>query len=329
MSPPVETGKSRITIAAPKKAPGSVVSRREPRGRKAPVPPPNLFAKALDIGPEEAIEIFRRMLRIRQLKAPAWIGCEAGLAAIGSVLTPDDVIHSAHAEQGSASDIELVAAARGVVKLTHAPELSGTALAGVRFIEGSIALSAGAALACRLQRKRQIAVSLLDGGVSSSGAFFETLQLALSWELPLLLVAFHPPPDSRTATQGRTWVSRAESFGLGATRCDGLCALEVRDHTRNAANHVRAHKGPFLLEVTIPESARQMGLDIDSARRDPVALFRQRLIEAGAMSEETAAQFESGHATTNVFTTERTESLQRRSGSQQQTEAARGTQQGV
>lgn len=293
MPSPVESRKSRIAVAAPKKAPGSVVPRADRvRTRKAATPPPNLFAKALDIAHEDAVEIFRRMLRLRQLARPQWIGCEAALAAIGSILTPDDVIHSAHTATSAPSDADVVAAARGVVKLTHAPDLSGTALAGVRFIEGNVALATGAALTCRLQRKRQITVTLLDGSVSCSGAFFETLQLALNWELPLLLVAFHPPPDPRTATQGRTWVSRAESFGLTARRADGLCALEMRDQTREAANHVRGHKGPFLLEATIPEASRQVLIDPEAARHDPVVLFRQRLIEAGALNEDSASALE-------------------------------------
>ncbi|HYF51096.1 MAG TPA: thiamine pyrophosphate-dependent enzyme [Planctomycetota bacterium] len=289
MSAPVESRKSRIALGALKKAPGSATPRADkPRTRKHAAPPPNLFAKALDIAHEDAIEIFRRMLRIRALGRAHWIGCEAALASMGLMITPDDVVHSTVA----ASDEDVITAARGLAHLTKTADLSGTALAGVRFLEGSVALAPGAALTCRLQRKRQITVTLVDEVGTAGGAFFETIQLALAWELPLLLIAFHPPPDPRTATQGRTWVARAETFGMSALRCDGLCALEMRDAVRDAAAHVRGHKGPFLLDVMIPPSARNAGLDADSARYDPVILFRQRLIEAGALNEETAAQLE-------------------------------------
>jgi TPP-dependent pyruvate/acetoin dehydrogenase alpha subunit len=238
-----------------------------------------------------------------------WRGYEAALAGMGSVLSPDDVIHLALSTGTIGNDIAWIALARGLKvgalhanllstqmqsqsqkKIEHDAESNSTeehestahsSLLGQRCLTGEISIAPGAALACLLQRKRQVIVTLLNKKISRSGAFFEALQMSLDWEVPVLFVALHEPADSKAATQGRTWVSRAESFGLKAARCDGLCVLDVRDKTREALEWVRTHKMPFLLELTIPNTARE-----PNAPNDPVALFRTRLLEAGVMRDE-------------------------------------------
>jgi TPP-dependent pyruvate/acetoin dehydrogenase alpha subunit len=300
MATPVEARKSTLKTAALKKAPAPPSSRpslpktpRLPRSKKSP--PPNLFAKALDIAHEDAIELLKRVMRARCAdRTNAWRGCEAALVGVGSMLGTDDVVIST-----LGSNADAIAVARGHEPTPaagsngqHAAAQS-SALIGTRAVCGAVALAPGVALACRLQRKRQIAVVIIDGVVTRSGPFFETLQLAVEWELPLLIVCLHEPPDPKSASHGRTWTSRAESFGLSGARCDGLQVLDVRDAAKAAVSHVRNHKGPYLLELTIPAAARSTTGDEDvSLKADPVALFRGRLIEAEALNAEQAEKLQ-------------------------------------
>jgi TPP-dependent pyruvate/acetoin dehydrogenase alpha subunit len=300
MAMPVEARKSTVKTAALKKAPTASVARvsapktpRAPRGKKAP--PPNLFAKALDIAHEDAIELLRRIMRVRCAdRANIYRGCEAALAGVGSGLGADDVVLSTLGPVGTATNA--ISVSRGIEPAASAGAngnaaavAPNNALGGTRNFTGGVALAPGIALACRLQRKRQIAVVIMDGAITRSGPFFEALQLAVEWELPLLLVCLHEPPDPKSASHGRTWTSRAESFGLAGARCDGLQVLDVREAAKLAVSHVRNHKGPYLLELTIPAAARSGAVDDDGvAKADPLAIFRARLIEAEALNTEQA-----------------------------------------
>jgi 2-oxoisovalerate dehydrogenase E1 component len=145
----------------------------------------------------------------------------------------------------------------------------------------------------------------LGEGATSEGEFWESLNTATRLHLPVLFVVAdngyaisvrstdqHPAPISEMVRGIR---------GLHVVKMDGRDYFEVRNKGANAIAHVRAGTGPCLVHalVTRPYShslsddqkkyraAEELE---DEREHDPITVLEQRLIEAGALTEERAEQ---------------------------------------
>lgn len=162
---------------------------------------------------------------------------------------------------------------------------------------------AGFALAFRQRGENRINVAFTGDGATSPGDFYEGLSIAAIHKLPLLVIienngyAYSTAPEREMPV--KNVADRSAAFGIPSAIGFGNDVFEVRRLARTAIDHVRAGKGPYLLEFKcfrmsghgehddmgyVPEDQRTWWNE-----RDPLALLRAYLAGPGGFSAQDIA----------------------------------------
>ena len=155
-------------------------------------------------------------------------------------------------------------------------------------------LVCGAALTAKTLKTGGVAVCFYGDGASNQGAVLESYNLAKIWNLPMIFIAEdngYAESTSSSWSVGGTQSGRAHGFGIPAREVDGSDFFEVYEAAGEAIERAREGAGPSLLHVKLnrfyghfegdamtyrlPEEVPHL-----RANADPIALFRQRVIEA-------------------------------------------------
>ena len=240
--------------------------------------------------------------------------CAAGVLAH---LGPDDAVGAAHRPHH-------VAVARGVDLLKMAAELFGkkTGLSGGRgghmhlydksvnfFCSGIIAEGlgpgAGIALSNKLRKQPGISVCFIGEAAANQGAFHEVMNMASLWKLPFICVIEDNKYGVSVSKQQSTALVRNENRGAPyacfGEYVEGNDPDKIFAAAARAVERARRGEGPTILEL---ETERLHGHFIGDpvlyrseaerkAQQDPIPLYRQRLLEKGVLSEESAKTLES------------------------------------
>ena len=199
----------------------------------------------------------------------------------------------------------------------HFPGTSG-------IIGQGIAHATGAALTAQVKKKGQIVYCFFGDGASKQGAFFESLNLAAVWKLPIVYVLennqyqayTHFSLEDANAMAGDPLSKKADAFSIPGTTVDGTDPLAVCKAVGKAADRARAGKGPSLVEtkfyrlsahgnvITVPPLPTQFPEHEAIAvygnkkefeqwkAKDPVARFRMRLVKDRVLTEASAKRIE-------------------------------------
>ncbi len=122
-------------------------------------------------------------------------------------------------------------------------------------VGASLPTAAGFALANRRLRPGAIAVAFTGAGAMNQGMALETLNLAVVWRLPLIIVcidngwAITTTSDSVT---GGSLVERARGFGMRAETVNGRDVRAVYKAVAKLIEKARRGKGPSFLLATCP-----------------------------------------------------------------------------
>jgi pyruvate dehydrogenase E1 component alpha subunit len=229
--------------------------------------------------------------------------------AVGVIahLGPDDAVGAGHRPHH-------VAIARGVNLERMAAELFGkkTGLSGGRgghmhlydnkvnfFCSGIIAEGmgpgAGIALARKMQKKPGIAVAYNGDGAVNQGAFHEVMNMAALWKLPFVCVIEDNKYAVSVTTQESTVVpawKRAAGYNCPGEYVQGNDPDLIFEAASRAVQHARAGKGPAILEIEterlhghfIGDSAGYRSKDEVAGQKDPIPLYRQRLLDEKVLS---------------------------------------------
>ncbi|MDW5594090.1 thiamine pyrophosphate-dependent dehydrogenase E1 component subunit alpha [Conexibacter stalactiti] len=159
-------------------------------------------------------------------------------------------------------------------------------------VGGSIAAATGAAMAVR--RQGGVAVAYFGDGATNQGYFFECLNFAHVFRLPVLFVCENNLYMEYTLTEavsGGDILSRSVSLGVPAEQVDGMEVWSVREAAGRAVERARAGEGPTLLEAQTyrfvghsrsdPARYRPAGELERWRERDPLVLTRARLEREG------------------------------------------------
>jgi pyruvate dehydrogenase E1 component alpha subunit len=179
-------------------------------------------------------------------------------------------------------------------------------------------IAAGAAWSAQYRGTDQVSVCFFGDGTTNIGAFHEALNLAVVWKLPVVFVCEnnlymeYTPIASVTAVEHPA-AGRASAYGLPSVIVDGNDADAVYRLAREVIAAARAGKGPSLIEAKTyrhsghsradPAKYRPPGELEDWLKRDPVSLYRARLL-AGGVAEGALRDIE---ATTQHAVDEATE----------------------
>ncbi len=229
------------------------------------------------------------------------LGQEAIQAGIGSSMKSDDVFLMTYREQGA----QLM---RGVTMkelfLYWSGDERGSDYAGPRrdfpiciTIAAHATHAAGAAYAIKLRGESRAVVCALGDGATSKGDFYEGMNAAGAWQLPLVFVvsnnqwAISVPRAAQTAAQ--TLAQKGIAAGLRCEQVDGNDLIAMRHVMDEALTRARTGGGPTLIEAmtyrlsdhtTADDASRYRSADevADAWHREPVLRMRIYLTDQGA-----------------------------------------------
>ena len=284
----------------------------DPAGRPVAEVPPF----ALDRG--AMVALYRAMTLTRQFDAkavslqrtgqlgtfPSSLGQEASTVGLAAAMHADDVLLPTYREHGALLW-------RGVtfveMFLSWSGDERGNAYSGPREdfppaipIATQATQAAGVASAMMLLGQKRCAVCVLGDGATSKGDFYEAMNLAGVWQLPVVFVAnnnrwaISVPIESQTACE--TLAQKAIAGGFEGEQVDGNDVVAVRHAVGEAVERARAGGGPSLVETltyrlsdhtTADDATRYRPDEEVSAAwpNDPLARVRAYIGDAGWWSK--------------------------------------------
>ncbi len=183
----------------------------------------------------------------------------------------------------------------------HIADLSKGMMGANGIVGGGPPLICGAALAAKTLGTGGVAIAFVGDGGSNQGTTFESMNLATVWKLPAIFVFENNGYAEATSASFSVGcgdiVKRAEAFGMPGLQVDGHDFFAVWEAAREVIERARSGGGPSLLEVKLnryyghfegdAQTYRAPGeVDKIRATRDSLALFRERVTEAGLLTGE-------------------------------------------
>jgi acetoin:2,6-dichlorophenolindophenol oxidoreductase subunit alpha len=181
----------------------------------------------------------------------------------------------------------------GSMHLTSVPH---GAMGSYAIVGAHLPVAAGAAWSAQVRGSGQVAVCFFGDGATNIGAFHEALNFAVVWKLPVIFVCEnnqymeYTPIRSVTAVEHPA-ADRASAYGLERIVVDGNDADAVYGAAAAAIGKARGGGGPSLIEAMTyrysghsradPGKYRPAGELEEWMKRDPIALYRARLLELG------------------------------------------------
>jgi len=179
-------------------------------------------------------------------------------------------------------------------------------MGGYALVGGPFPLAAGMAKAIKMKGGDEIAICFLGDAANNQGTFHESLNMAKVWNLPVLYVCENNLYGIGTRIDRSTAVidqyKRVSGYDIPAKQVDGQDIEVVYAAAKEAVDHVRSGKGPYFLELmtyryrghSMSDSNAYRAKDEERmwSKRDPIIMLRDRLIEAGEMTEEDFKQMD-------------------------------------
>ena len=163
-------------------------------------------------------------------------------------------------------------------------------------IGAHLPIACGAAWRAQYKGAKDVSVCFFGDGTTNIGAFHEALNFAAVWKLPVVFVCennlyMEYTPISEVTAVEHPAAGRASAYGLDSIIVDGQDADEVYRAASAAYAKARAGNGPSLIECKTyrysghsradPAKYRPEG-ELDKwLKRDPVKIYRERLIQFG------------------------------------------------
>lgn len=269
--------------------------------------------------PAALVAMYRALVRTRTFDAKAIalqrtgrlgtyassLGQEAVAVGVAAAMRPDDVLVPSFREHGAqlwrgVTPTELL--------LFWGGDERGSDFAGPREdfpisipIGSHAPHAAGVALAFALRREPRAAVCVLGDGATSKGDFYEALNLAGVWKLPVVFVinnnrwAISVPRAQQSAAE--TLAQKAIAVGCAGLQVDGNDVVAVRDAVERVLARARAGEGPSVVECETYRLADHTTADDASRYRDaaevaehwkdePILRLRRHLVARGAWGAE-------------------------------------------
>jgi 2-oxoisovalerate dehydrogenase E1 component alpha subunit len=227
---------------------------------------------------------------------PSVLGQEAISVAIGHAMNSDDVFcpyyrdFGAHLQRGVTMEELFLfwgGDERGSKFANNKEDLPHSIP-----VASQILHAAGIATAMKLRKQNRCAVTTVGDGGTSKGDFYEALNVAGVWNLPLVIVvnnnqwAISVPLSSQTSCE--TLAQKAISGNVYSEQVDGNDIIALRDRIGKAIEKARNGGGPTLIEAityrlgdhtTADDASRYRSLkEVEAAKKnDPMARLRHYL----------------------------------------------------
>ena len=235
-------------------------------------------------------------------------GQEAVSVGACSALLPDDGITMTYRGHGqalakgldpTAAFAELLGRSTGCCGgyggSMHFTDLAKGIYGGNALVAAGIPIAVGLALAAQHQHTNRVFLTFFGDGATNQGVWHEAFVLAAMWQVPIVFVCENNlwaemTPYAETIRIPHL-ATRAAAYGFPGVVVDGMEVEAVLAATAAAVAVARAGGGPTLIEATTYRFVGHMYGDAQRYKpaeqvafwqaRDPVLLYRQRLLERG------------------------------------------------
>ncbi|MGW8251405.1 MAG: thiamine pyrophosphate-dependent enzyme, partial [Anaerolineales bacterium] len=180
----------------------------------------------------------------------------------------------------------------------HIADVAHGNLGATGIVGGNIPVAVGAALAQKLQGSDRVVLCFFGEGASNTGNFHESLNMASTWDLPVVFVVennqYAMSVPWTKATKLFNVADRAAAYGIPGEVVDGMDVLAVRGAVLMAAERARRGEGPTLIEAKCyrwyghshsdPRAYRTRDEEAEWRKRDPIKVLREKMSAVGMLS---------------------------------------------
>jgi pyruvate dehydrogenase E1 component alpha subunit len=275
----------------------------------------------------EAADMLRQMYEVRAFEEQAEksymmgkihgtmhlsIGQEASAVGSISTLDPDDFILGHHRGHGlciaKGANLDLMMAefygkengyCRGRGGSMHIADVSTGNLGANGVVGGGIPMAVGVGIGLKLQGNNRVLLSFFGDGGASTGAFHESMILAVLYQVPVVFICENNQYAMSFAADNWTTSERlagfAELYGMPGAAVDGNDLLAVKEAVQTAVDHARGGGGPSLV---VNNTYRYRGHSKSDRNRyrtqeeieewqrnDPILRFNKVLIAEGLLDQ--------------------------------------------
>ena len=243
-------------------------------------------------------------------------GQEAVAVGATAGLHKEDYILSAYREHAQAivrgADprrvmAELFGKATGICKgkggSMHLFDPSLNFMGGYAIVGGQFPIAVGLGFAARYRREDRIAACFFGDGAVNQGTFHEALNWARLWELPVLFICENNFYGIGTEVHRSSAIpdihKRTCGYDIPSEKVDGMDVIAVYQAVKHAAEWVREHSRPYLIEAITyrfrghsmadPAKYRSAAEHELWKARDPLPAFARRLLDEGIATDEQLA----------------------------------------
>jgi pyruvate dehydrogenase E1 component alpha subunit len=299
---------------------------------------PNFLDSAINqsLSSQEKVGLYDQMVRIRRFEERSlrayqqgniggflhlYIGQEAVAVGSVSVLGKDDHVITAYRDHGHAIAVgmnmdECMAELYG--KKTGCSKGKGGSMhffapdknfwGGHGIVGGQTPLGLGIAYAQKHFKKKGSCLCFMGDGATNQGPFYESLNLAALWELPVIYIIENNGYSMGTAegrhSAGEPLARRAEAFDINWKVAHGHDLYEVRNVVNEALDIAHKTNKPSVLEIITyryrghsvadPDQTYRSKEEIEEYKKnkDPIILFKNKLLDEGVLTEEKALEID-------------------------------------
>ena len=172
-------------------------------------------------------------------------------------------------------------------------------MGGYGIVGGNLPLAAGLALASQYREEDTVTVCMFGDGASNTGNFGETMNLAALWDLPIVFLVENNLYGMGTSIERHSAVTdlskKAEGYGIGGERIDGMDVLAVRERVSANLEIAREEGRPTLVEAFTyryrghsaadPEIYRDKKEVEEWQEKDPIEAFIRVCVEGGRLED--------------------------------------------
>ncbi|KAF6159616.1 hypothetical protein GIB67_034578 [Kingdonia uniflora] len=179
-------------------------------------------------------------------------------------------------------------------------------LGGFAFIGEGIPVATGAAFTSKYRREvlkeadcDHVTCAFFGDGTANNGQFFECLNMAALWKLPIIFVVENNlwaigMSHLRATSDPEIW-KKGPAFGMPGVHVDGMDVLKVREVAKEAVNRARRGDGPTLVEcetyrfrghsLADPDELRDSSEKAHYSARDPIVALKKYMLESNLVKE--------------------------------------------
>ena len=306
------------------------------------VPSPKFTSNFLDstinqsLSSQEKIGLYDQMVRIRRFEERSlrayqqgniggflhlYIGQEAVAVGSVSVLGEDDHVITAYRDHGHAIAVgmnmdECMAELYG--KKTGCSKGKGGSMhffapdknfwGGHGIVGGQTPLGLGLAYALKHFKKKGSCLCFMGDGATNQGPFYESLNLAALWNLPVVYIIENNGYSMGTAegrhSAGEPLARRGDAFDINWRVSYGHDIYEVRSVVGEAVKQAHQTSKPSVLEIITyryrghsvadPDQTYRSKEEIEEYKKskDPINLFKSVLLKEQILTEESALEID-------------------------------------